>query len=329
MGLWDTVKGQLRSVIQWENPQPDVLFIKWSERGDEIKNASKLIVGPGQGCIFVYQGKVESVFISEGIYELKTANIPFWTTITKFMQAFESEHKVGVYFFKTTQILDQKWGTNSPIKYDDPKYKFPVGLRAFGNFSMKISDPGNFFANVVGQMSPFLISNFRDVVVSRLTQPITDYLAEQQLSYAQIDAKREEIAQGIITKITIDFKNLGFELSDFRIEGTSFDDDTVKRINRISDVTAEATAADIAGLSYAQLQQLAAMRDAANNQGGAGMMMGIGLGTGFGQQMSSQQTGMQQEDPTVKLKKLKQMMDDGLITADEYDAKKKDILSKM
>ena len=135
MGLFDGMKNQLRSVIQWVNPQPNALFERWSDNGDEIKNASKLIVGPGQGCIFVYEGKVEGVYAAEGMVELKTANIPFWTTITKFMQAFVSEHKVGIYYFKTTQILDQKWGTNSTIKYDDPKYKFPVGLRAFGNFS--------------------------------------------------------------------------------------------------------------------------------------------------------------------------------------------------
>jgi membrane protease subunit (stomatin/prohibitin family) len=42
------------------------------------------------------------------------------------MQAFESEHKVGIYFFKTTVITDQKWGTKSPIKYIDPSYNFPV-----------------------------------------------------------------------------------------------------------------------------------------------------------------------------------------------------------
>ncbi|HPJ16043.1 MAG TPA: SPFH domain-containing protein, partial [Spirochaetota bacterium] len=61
MGLFDKftdVKGQLRSVIQWEDPDPSSIFYRWSGNNDEIKNASKLIVGPGQGCIFVYQGKV-------------------------------------------------------------------------------------------------------------------------------------------------------------------------------------------------------------------------------------------------------------------------------
>jgi membrane protease subunit (stomatin/prohibitin family) len=39
-----------------------VLFQQWEGNGDELKNASKLIVGPGQGCIFVYEGKVKGVY---------------------------------------------------------------------------------------------------------------------------------------------------------------------------------------------------------------------------------------------------------------------------
>ena len=330
MGILDGIKSQLRSVIQWDNPSPDVLFYRWSDNGDEIKKCSKLIVGPGQGCIFVYEGRVEAIHTTEGMSELYTANIPFWTTITKVLQGFVSEHKAGVYFFKTTQILNQKWGTNNTIKYDDPKYKFPVGLRAFGNFSFKISEPGSFFKGVVGLTNPYLIGNFREVMVSRIVQPLTDYLAEGKFSYAEIDAKREEISAGLNDRLKNEFATLGFELSDFRIEGTSFDEDTMKRINRIADISAEAMAADAAGVSFAQLQQLDALKSAASNQGAAGMGMGMGIGMGFGQNMTNQNMGGNAEDDvTLKLKKLKGLLDAGLITQDEYDVKKKDILSKM
>lgn len=344
MGIFDAIKGQLRSVIEWENPSSEDLFYKWTENGDEIKNASKLIVGPGQGCIFVYQGKVESVFTDEGLYQLKTDNVPFWTTITKIMQAFESEHKVGIYFFKTTEIVNQKWGTSSVIKYDDPKYKFPVGLRAFGNFSFRISQPGAFFTNIVGAKAYYTINDFRTVMVSRIMSPMADLFAESGFSYAEIDKNRDELSAGITTKIAPDFEKLGFTLQDFRIEGTNFDEDTQRRINRIADMTAEAQAANAVGLNYAQMQQLDAMKAAASNEGGmAGMGMGMGAGMQFGnmmagamggQMMNNQAQGGGQaappaEDPMEKLGKLKKMLDAGLITQEEYDAKKADILANM
>ena len=88
MGVVDGFKRQLRSVIQWDTDANDLLFYQWTDNGDEIKNASKVVVAPGQGCIFVYRGKVRAMLHKEGVYPLKTANIPFVTTIIKLMQAF-------------------------------------------------------------------------------------------------------------------------------------------------------------------------------------------------------------------------------------------------
>lgn len=336
MALIDGIKRQLRSVIEWKNPRSDTLLEQWTENGDEIKNASKLIVGPGQGCIFVYEGKVQSVIEEECLIDLKTANIPFWTTIKKFMQFFESEHKVGIYFYRKNKILDQKWGTTSPIKYNDPKYNFPVGLKAFGNYSYRIYEPKSFFVNVVGNQQAFFIDDFHRVMSARIVHPISDYLAECQYSYTEIDANREEIARGISIKLSIAFRKLGFDITDFRIEGTDFDEETIKRINRIADLTAEAHAAQAAGLDYAKLQHLEAMREAARNEGGgAGIGMGLGAGIGFGQsiaqtlneQSPSQSTNV--DDPMAKLAQLKKLFSAELISEAEYSAKKQEILDKL
>ncbi|MDH3974484.1 MAG: SPFH domain-containing protein [Deltaproteobacteria bacterium] len=337
MAIIDGIRRQLRSVIEWDNPAPDDLFYRWSDNGDEIKNASKLIVNPGQGCIFVYEGSVEAVITNTGIVNLKTANVPFWTTIKKFMQFFESEHKVGLYYFKTTKILNQKWGTTSIIKYEDPKYQFPVGLKAYGNYSFKIVKPDFFFTTVVGAKDNYSVDQFKEVMNSRIIQPLTDYMAESKFSYAEIDAGREELSSGIHQKINSDFIKLGFEITDFRIEGTNFDENTEDRINRIADVMAEAQAAEKAGINYTEMQKLQAMRDAAKNEGGgAGVGMGLGAGIGFGQMLSesfkpqnNQPAQPGKEDPMIVLKKLKEMLDAELIEKEEYDQKKKEILDRM
>jgi membrane protease subunit (stomatin/prohibitin family) len=328
------ISRQLRSVIQWDNPDPSLLFQRWSGSGDEIKNASKLIVGPGQGCVFVYEGHVEAVYTEEGLFEIETANIPFITTLRKFMQYFQSEHKVGLYFFRTAKMLNLKWGTESLIKYEDPKYHFPVGLRAFGNYSMRITDGRAFFQQVVAGADEYTIATIREALNARLLQPLTDFFAEAGYTYTQIDPEREEIAAAISAKLTRDFDQLGFRLEDFRIEGTSFDQDTMRRINRIADISAEAQAANAAGVSYAQLQQLEALRDAAKNQGagGAGMAMAVGMGmagavtAGVAGATTAQPAA---EDAESKLRKLKALLDQQLITPAEYEAKKKEILAAL
>ncbi len=335
MALFEGLKRQFRSVIEWNNPRPGTLFHQWSENGDEIKNASKLIVGPGQGCIFVYEGKVRSVITEECLIELSTANIPFWTTIKKFMQFFESEHKAGIYFFKRSKILDQKWGTTSVIKYEDPKYKFPVGLKAFGNYSYRITEPGEFFVNVVGSHNEFYVEDFRQIMADRIIQPLSDFLAESKFTYTDIDANREEIAGGMQQKLDADFRKLGFTITDFRIEGTDFDQGTKARINRIADLTAEAQAAQAVGLDFAGVQQLEALREAARNEGGgAGMGMGLGAGIGLGQSMAKSMgegmSGASGNHAVIdKLAQLKKIHEAGLITGDEYNAKKKQLLDAL
>lgn len=336
MAIIDGIRRQLRSVIEWQNPDPDALLEQWTENGDEIKNASKLIVGPGQGCIFVYQGQVKAVIEQQCLVNLETDNIPFWTTIKKFMQFFESEHKVGIYFFRKTKILDQKWGTTSVIKYQDPQYHFPIGLKAYGNYSYQIADAQAFFVNIVGSHNRFGIQEFRKIISARIVQPISDYLAECSYSYADIDANRDEIARSIAIKLAIAFRKLGFEISDFRIEGTDFDDDTLRRINRIADMTAEAQAAQAVGLDYARVQQLDAMRDAARNESGAaGAGMGLGAGVALGQSMAqgmgmqSQNTGASADDITDKLVQLKKLFEAELISEAEYAAKKQELLARF
>lgn len=337
MSLTDSLRRQLRSVVQWEDPPPDLLFEQWTSDGDEIKNASKLIVGPGQGCVFVYEGRIRSVLTRECMVDLHTANIPFWTTIAKFMQFFESEHKVGLYFFRQTRILNQKWGTTSPIKYVDPIYQIPVELKAYGNYSFQITDPKSFFVNVVGSSARFTVGQFRTVMSQRLVQPLTDFLAEAHHSYVDIDAQREEISEGIGQRLVPEFAELGFALTDFRIEGADFDEDTRRRVGRIADLTAEARAAAAVGLDYGRVQQLEAMREAARNEGGAaGVGVGLGAGMGLGQVASGafgsvgpSPAAGPAEGPTARLQRLKELLDGRLITEEEYAAKRRQILESL
>src|SRR5215469_5896651 len=129
MGLFKNLfTEQLSSVIQWENQDLNLLWYQFPSQKNEIKNASKLIVAPGQGCVLVYEGKVSDHIEEEGIFNLQTDNHPFITNLLRIRQNFESEHKLFIYFYRKAEILNQGWGTPSPIKYLDEVYNIPVEL---------------------------------------------------------------------------------------------------------------------------------------------------------------------------------------------------------
>ena len=323
-----SLKEQMQSVLQWEHPTPNQLFYKLTSKGDELKNASKLILQPGQGCIFTYEGKIKGVFDTEGIYDIHTNNTPFFTTLTKFLKAFESEHKTGIWFYRKAELFNIRWGTRIPITYTDPQYKFPVNLRAYGNYSLKITNASDFFTSVLAGQPSYEVHQLQEVMLSRISQPIASYLANAKFSYAELDSYLETIAKEVQVKTDSIFTSMGFALTDFRIEGSSFDADTNARIAEISNVQADVNAAGIAGVDYKELQQLKAMRDAAKNEGAAGAGLGLLAGMQMGNQM---QNNLRQPhvDISTKLKGLKQLFQDELITEEEYIYKKKQLLDSI
>lgn len=153
----------------------------------------------------VYQGKIQEIMTEAGTFDIATDNIPFLTTLSRIMQAFESENKVGIYFFKTTIITDQKWGTKSPVKYIDPQYKFPVGMRAFGNFSFRISDFNSLFTSYLGTQDSVTVDSLRTVISDRIVAPLTDAFATAGLGYNEIDQNRLELSAKVQAAAQDDF----------------------------------------------------------------------------------------------------------------------------
>ncbi|SKB64341.1 Membrane protease subunit, stomatin/prohibitin family, contains C-terminal Zn-ribbon domain [Sphingobacterium nematocida] len=334
MGLFNFFKKQIATVIEWQPQDPKLLVWKYPAATDEIKNASKLIISPGQGCVLVYEGKITDVIDQEGVYNIRTDNHPFITSLLKVAQLFESEHKMGLYYYRKAEVLNQGWGTASAIKYFDTYYKIPIQLSAYGNFSYRLSDAAKFFSDYVGTQHTYSVESFREAVQSRILQVLTSCFAEEKLPYTQIDSEINRLSGVMRDRLMADFDIFGVALSDFRIEGNSFDEDTQNRIGKIADITADSHAASEGGLTYVELEKLRALRDAAKNEGGlAGAGVGLGAGMSLGKVFSNSIDEVTQPttgvDPMEQLRKLKLLLDENIITQEEFEQKKKEYLNRL
>ena len=332
MNIRNPFKKQLRSVIEWKEQDMNILFHRMATTTDEIKNSSKLIVAPGQGCLLVYDGKVKSVLTEQGTYELQSDNHPFITTLLNLAQNFESEHKMRFYFFRTAELVNVLWGTATPVKYMEPNYNIPVALGACGNFSVKIGDAETMFTTLLGSVSDYTARDVRELVSSRIVAPLTSFLAEKSYPYTEVDKHLLELSADLKARTTEELERLGFVLTDFRIDSVTFDESTLERIGKIADMTAEKRAASEVDLDYAGVQKLAALRDAVRTEGG---LAGAGLQVGAGVQLAKEFFNTQDNtakpnetttstttDATARLKQLKQLFDEQLITEEEYNKKK-------
>lgn len=333
MSLGDFFRSQLSQVIEWKDQQPDVLIHKFPSENDEIKNASKLIIAPGQGAILVYEGKVTDHLDQEGIFDIESDNHPFITTLLKLRTNFESEHKLKVYFYRTSEVVNQGWGTSQAVKYIDPVYKIPVELGANGTFSFSITDPLYLFTNVVGSRDKYLVSEARELLQGRFSQNLSSILAKGAISYQHIDAQLPSLSKNIQEQLHPELHNLGFSLTDFKLNGTIFDQATTERIGEIADITAESMAAGEGGLSYIDMEKLKALRDAARNEGGlagAGLQLGVGMELGKAFDVAKEeQLNANAPDIVTKLQQLKLLLNEDIITQEEFDIKKKAWLDKF
>ena len=327
MGLKNLFKRQLRTVIEWKEQDANLLFHLMDTTTDEIKNASKLIIAPGQGCIIVYDGKVNGTLTEPGVYTMETDNHPFITTLLNLAQQAESEHKMRFYFFRTAELVNVLWGTASPVKYMEPDYKIPVTLGACGNFSVKVANAEQMFTTLLGTVGDYSTQDVQNLVASRIVAPLTSFLAAKAYPYREVDSHLMEMSTDLKLRTSAELLRLGLELTDFRIDSVTFDDETIERIGRVADMTAEKRAAEEVDLDYAGRQKLAALRDAARNEGG---LAGAGLQLGAGVQLAKDIfKGEGAEDPTQRLRSLKALLDEKLISEEEYEKKKNEILSKI
>lgn len=327
MGLRDLFKRQLRTVVEWKEQNGQLLFHLMETTTDEIKNASKLIVAPGQGCVVVYDGKVSGVLTEPDVYSMETANHPFITSLLNLAQRSESEHKMRFYFFRTAEVVNVLWGTASPVKYIEPDYKLPVTLGACGNFSIKIADAGRMFTTLLGTMSNYSVADVQELVSSRIVTPLSSFLAEKAYPYREVDSHLMDLSNELKERTAAELEQLGLELTDFRVNSVTFDEDTMERIGRIANMTAEQRAAAEVDLDYVSMQKLEALRDAARNEGG---LAGAGLQLGAGVQLAKDVFKTQAaDDSTERLCKLKKLLDEQLITEEEYEKKKNEILSQL
>ncbi|SFG62587.1 SPFH domain-containing protein, partial [Prevotella sp. KH2C16] len=283
MELKNFFKRQLRTVIEWKEQDASLLFHRMETTTDEIKNASKLIVAPGQGCLVVYDGKVMATLTEPGIYEMATANHPFITTLLNLAQQMESEHKMRFYFFRTAELVNVLWGTASPVKYIEPDYQLPVALGVCGNFSVRIADAACMFTTLLGTVGDYRVADVQELVSSRIVAPLTAFLASKAYPYREVDRHLMELSADLKEKTGDELLRLGLTLTDFRVDSVTFDEDTMERIGKIADMTAEQRAAAEVDLDYTGVQKLAAMRDAARNEGG---LAGAGLQVGAGVQLA-------------------------------------------
>lgn len=318
-------------------------FFAWKYDAEDITFGAQLIVGEGQVAIFVKGGEALDVF-SPGTHTLKTGNIPLLEKLINLPFGGDTPYSAEIWYVSTTIKRDLKWGTGTPIPILDKSIGFPVSLRAFGKWGIRIENPKAFLLQFVGSQSYADDEKIVNYLIGEILQKISDLLAEKVrdgMPVLEINAELNELAVEAKINITEEFNKYGIEVINYNIENINIPDDELEKIQAVYLKTFEAKQLSNTQLtgSYAAIKSFEVLGDAANNtsDGGVGAMMsaGIGLGAGLplGQQMGQKMSidadnasAPPTSSPKDKLMQLKSLLDEGLINQSQFDEKQAKIL---
>ncbi len=325
---------KLMEVLEFFDNSGNTMIKRVPEDGPaEIKWGAQLTVRESQEAVFFRDGKALDVF-KVGRHILQTQNIPVISKwVTSFGYGKNSPFRSEVYFVSKNLFPNQKWGTKEPILFRDSELKM-IRLRSFGIFSIQIADSMLFLNKVVGTRGIYMDSDIQDYLKNIIISKFTTVIGEELKTVFDMPSSYEDLSLILRAKLQLEFEGLGLYLHDFYINSISVPEEVQSMIDQRSGMSAVGNMDEFMKYKIAM-----SIENASQNQGDSGNMTGAGLGAGIGlgmgfsmpqmiqqSMMSSSSTQNEKESPMDKLKKLKELMDLGVISQDEFNEKKSKLM---
>jgi len=342
MALMDFIRKQFIDIIQWTESGDGTLAWRFPMADMEIQNGASLTVRDSQMAVFVNEGKVADVF-GPGTHKLTTQTLPVLTYLKNWDKLFESPFKSDVYFFSTRQQIDQKWGTPQPITIRDKDFG-AVRLRAFGNYSFRVADPKLFHTEISGTRDVYGVADLDGQLRGLVMQNISNAIAASGIPFLDLAANQIMFAQALSTQLAPEFSKIGIKLEGLTVQSISLPEELQKILDQ--KIGMGMVGNDMGKfVQYQTAQAIPKFAEGAGTGGGiAGDAMGLGAGVALGQVLAQNlQAGLQgnaaapaaavvgvkPEEVMATLEKLGELKAKGILTQEEFDSKKAELLKKL
>lgn len=328
--LGGTLADQWKEFFYCESMDKEVMVVKGQKRvsgrssntrGNDniISNGSGIAVADGQCMIIVEQGKIVEVCAEPGEFTYDTSTEPsifsgnlgqsikdtFRTIGKRFAYGGDTGKDQRVYYFNTKELIDNKFGTPSPIPFRvvdrNIGLDIDVSVRCSGVYSYRIVNPLLFYTNVCGNVEA---EYTRDEIDSQLKtefitalQPAFAKISELQIRPSALPGHAEELSEAMNAALTKKWTELrGLAVVSIGLNPITLpeeDAEMIKQAQRVAIMRDPTMAA--ATLVGAQSD---AMKAAAANENGAFMgFMGMGMAQQAGGMNAQNLFAMGQQAP--------------------------------
>ena len=321
-----------------------------------ITNGSKIVVPEGTALITMQDGAITGFIAEPGGYEFKSddANSKSFfagdgiiastigTSWERFKFGGQPATQQTAFYVNLKEIPNNKFGTQAEIYWDDAFFGTQVGAITRGTYTIKIVDPILFIKNYVpakylqpgaptfdfSDMSNDASEQLFSEVVSSLAPAFSNYTNDPSKGNRMAKIQQDQIgfAKSLSEAVEEGYQwktDRGLEIVKTAILAIEYDEDTKKLM---SDVKKADALSGGRGDSFLKQSVARGIEGAGENGGGANMaFMGMGVNAAGGI-LGAFNNNDNNVDPTAKLAEMKKMLDEGLITQEDYDALKKKLL---
>ena len=277
---------------------------------DTVSNGSVIHVYENQFMMLVDGGKVVDYTAEPGYYTVNNSAMPslfngqfgdaLKESFSRIKYGGETPFKQKVFFINLQEIKGIKFGTKNPINYFDMFYNAELFLRAHGTYSIKITDPLKFYAEVIPKNASrveieSVNEQYNDEFLSALQSSINQLSADgTRISF--VSSKSRELGKYMSETLDEDWKNIrGMEVLSVGVASISYSEDSQELINMRNQgaMLGDPTVRE----GYVQGAVARGMEAAGSNANGAmaGFMgMGLGMQAGGGFMGAASASNMQQ-----------------------------------
>ena len=269
-----------------------------------ISNGSIIAVNDGQCMMIVDQGGIVEFTAQPGEFIWDKSSEPSifygslgenlkktWEVLKKrFTMGGDTAKDQRIYYFNIKEIIGNKYGTANPVGfrvyYPNINLDTEIGIRCFGEYSYKLTDPMLFYKNVAANVSG---DYTRDRIDSQLKsefltalQPAFAKISDMGIRYSALPGHTTELADSMNAVLSPKWAELrGISIVSVGVSSVSADPEDEKKIKELQNAAAA---------TYGTMVVGQAMQNAAGNENGA--MMGF-MGMNMAGNMANNLTGGQ------------------------------------
>ena len=317
---------------------------------DIISNGSIIFVPENTAAVIYSQGFIENIVTMSGgyVYQNGEKSIfngdDFLDTIfdqvkerIRFGGISSSEKKIS--FVNLRELRGILFGTKGPQIYHDKYYDSDLEIIAHGSFSIKITDVERFLKNYLPANTTYYTFDDIDAkkqISSEFTSSFIRALNMMSYDYklSELPSKSKQITDFLYEDkeyVGTWEERFGFKIISIALEHIAWTDNSKELVNKFNEskMSMKAYEGVTPETSNVAAQQKIAegIKEKGLGEGGAGVILGMNIAKEMSGNVNTQNQKMTVERQMEVLKNMKELLDAGVLTKEEFDLKKKELMN--